>query len=91
MNKTYRIEKRTPNGQWYTINKGLDADTAVGTLTDIIFRYDSMIEFIAEYGITKDVFAEHLGDANYVATSVDDGVDGERGDDIYYRIVAEEA
>lgn len=91
MTQTYKIEKKTPNGQWHTINNSLDADTAVETLTDIIFSYDSMAEYLADRDETKDMFADQLDADNYVSTSVDDGVNGERGDDICYRIVAEEA
>lgn len=90
MLQTYKIEKKTPNSDWYLIHYGLNADAALEMLTDIIFSYDSMAESLADCYEIEDMFATQLDANNYVSTSVDDGVDGERGDDIYYRIVQEE-
>ena len=89
MTKTYAIEKKTPNSNWYTIHESLEADTAVTMLSDIIFSYDSMSESIGDYEETKEMFATELAADGYVSTTVDDGEDGERGDYISYRIVME--
>jgi len=89
MTNTYTIEKKTPNSNWYTIHSDLDANTAIAMLADIIFAYDSMSESIGDYEETKEMFATELAADGYVSTSVDDGENGERGDNIGYRIVME--
>jgi hypothetical protein len=89
MTNTYTIEKKTPNSNWYTIHSDLDANTAIAMLADIIFAYDSMAEDFGDYADTKEMFATELAADGYVSTSVDDGENGERGDNIGYRIVME--
>jgi len=90
MAKTYAIEKKTPNSNWYTIHSGLDADTAVTMLADIIFAYESMADVDDTVGDYKAMFTRQLGAQGYASTTVDDGEAGERGDDIGYRIVEED-
>ncbi len=89
MTKTYAIEKKTPNSNWYTIHESLEADTAVTMLADIIFAYDSMADYVGDYEDTKGKFAQRLDADGHMSTVVDDGEDGERGDYISYRIVME--
>lgn len=89
MTKTYAIEKKTPNSNRYTIHSGLDADTAVTMLVDIIYAYDSMSESIGDYAGTKEAFTSQLATDGYASTVVDGGENGERGDYIGYRIVEE--